>query len=725
MIKKETIKIGGMHCASCASNITKNLAKMEGVVDSKVNFATETAKVEFDGSKANLEEIKKTIVNTGYKIIEQEEQEKAKSEELKHEKRLKLKVIFSILLTLPIFLRMFWKWEIPGELWGVPFTDWAQHDLAFLVVFIFGWQFHANTFKQLFKKQLGMDALISMGTLAAYFYSLWSMFFGGHIYFESAATITTLILLGRFLETKTKSRASQAMRKLLELGVKKANVLVSEGKEIEKNIEDIRIGEIIVVRPGEKVPLDGEVLEGISYINESMLSGESMPVLKEKRSEVYGATINQDGILKIKVSAEAGDTMLSQIIKTVEEAQSSKPPMQRLADKIAGIFVPAVICIAVLTFAGWMIASGDVSKALINAVAVLIISCPCALGIATPIAVMVGASVGAQNGILIKNGDSFEKVKKIDTVIFDKTGTLTKGEPKVRRVIANKEESFSEDKIIKIGASVAKGSRHPLSQAVVLYAEEEKIDLTEISGFKEIPGKGVSGKCTTHKTDLFLGNKKLLKENNFDISWPERITKEHREAGGTLLFVAHGDKVIGAILATDEIKESSADTIKELNKMGMETIILSGDNKPNAEATAGSLGVKKVLAEVLPAEKQFEVKNLQKDGRKVIFVGDGINDAPSLVQADLGIAIGSGADIAKESGDIILTQSDPYKVVRAINLSAKTFKIIKQNLFWAFFYNVLAIPLAVAGLVNPMVGAMAMGLSDVFVISNSLRIYRK
>jgi P-type Cu+ transporter len=721
---KEKIKIEGMHCASCSSIINKNVRKEVGVIEANVNFATSMAVIDFDESRTNLHNIKKIIKDSGYTVVEKSTDDLARKKAKNGEKFLKIKVIISALLTLPVFLRMFWMWEIPGSVLGVSFTDWAQHDIAFVVVFIFGWQFHTNFLKGLRKKQLGMDALISIGTLSAYFYSLWAMFNGGHIYYESAATITTLILLGRFLELKTKNRASQAMRKLMELGVKKANVLKND-KEEKVDIDDVMIDDIVVVRPGEKIPLDGVVIDGSSYVNEAMLSGESLPVIKEVGNNVFGATINKDGIIKIKITKKSGETMLDSIIETVESAQNAKPPMQRLADKIASIFVPVVIVIALLTFTGWFIATGDFSVALINAVAVLIISCPCALGIATPIAVMVGGSVGASNGILIKNGEIFEKAKNIDYVLFDKTGTLTMGEPEVNEVVLNTSADSSEEKLLKLASSVAKNSNHPLSESVVSHAVSKNIKSCIIDNFKEVSGRGICAFDKDDNKEILLGNLRHMSENNLDVSWAKKMIESKKVTGGTLLFVAYDKEIIGTIIVSDKIRETSKKTIEELKRINIESIMISGDNENNTRIIAQSLGIEKYYADVLPREKQLKVKELQDKGAKVVFVGDGINDAPSLAQADLGIAVASGTDIAKESGGIILTQNNPYKVVEAIKLSRLTFKIIKQNLFWAFFYNILAIPLAVAGIVNPMFGAVAMGFSDVFVIGNSLRIYKK
>ncbi len=723
-MKKETIKISGMHCASCSTNIKLALEKYDKIKKAEVNFATKKASVEFNENEISLEEIKKIIQSTGFQIEEKRDEVKNKKAAEKAARTQRLKVIAAILMTIPIFLRMFWKWEVPGELWGVSITNWIQHDLAFLVVFITGWQFHSSAFEQIKRLQTNMDTLISLGTLSAYFYSLWAMFYGGHIYFESAAAITSLILLGKYLELKSTNKASRAMEKLMELGVKKANIILPNGKEKEKEIDEIKIGEIFIVRPGEKIPLDAVVIEGESAINESMLTGESLPVSKSINSKIFGATLNINGVIQARVTKTQNETMLAQIIRTVEEAQSFKAPIQKLADKISSIFVPTVVTISILTFIGWYIKTNDFSVSLINAVAVLIISCPCALGIATPIAIMIGTGVGAQNGILIKNGESFEKAKNIDTVIFDKTGTLTKGEPKVQDIVVNPKFNFKSNQIIKIAHSLSLNSKHPISKAITNYGEKIKAIKIGINNFEEVIGKGITGKCAQHNVDLLLGNITLLEKFKIDTKWAKEIISKE-ETGGTIVFLVHTGNTIGYLKITDEIKETAEEAIEKLKLLKLPVIMMSGDNEVTTKNTALKIGIEKYIAEVLPQDKQKEVKKLQENNKRTVFVGDGINDAPSLVQSNLGIAFGSGSDIAKESGDIIIIKDNPLKVVEAIKLSRKTFNIIKQNLFWAFFYNVLAIPLAMMGLVNPMIGAIAMSFSDITIIGNSLRIYKK
>ncbi|MEE8131662.1 MAG: copper-translocating P-type ATPase [Candidatus Paceibacterota bacterium] len=620
--------------------------------------------------------------------------------------------LYSAILTVPLLVGMVYEIE-----------PWIFAVLSFVVVFVFGWRFHKMTWMLLKKFQANMDTLISMGTLSAYIYSMYAMYNSKPVYFETAAIIITLILLGKYFEAKSTGRASEAMKKLLELGTKKA-LLITNNQEKEVDVNEIKINDILLVKPGEKIPLDGEVIEGYSNVDESMLTGESLPVEKKINSKVFGATINQDGVLKIKVLQIGEATALAQIIKTVQGAQMSKAPIQKLADKISGIFVPIVILIAVITFIIWLLIAKDVSIALISAVAVLIIACPCALGLATPTAIMVGTGKGSKNGILIKNGESFEKAKNITTVVFDKTGTLTKGKPIVQKIIPNPEYNFGQEKVLEIASSLAQNSEHPLSRAISQSYEVQLRKIRKIENFREIEGKGLSARISPENTDILLGNKKLLADNNLNLNWIEKILTDESLGVGTWLFVAQEKNVIGAILIADELRNESKKVVEKIRKMGLKTIIITGDNKKTADFIAKELGVEKILAEVLPSEKSAAIKKLQNKGEKVVFVGDGINDAPSLVQADLGIAVGSATDIAKESGDIILIQNNLEKVVEAIKLSKKTFNIIKQNLFWAFFYNAAAIPLAAIGLLNPVIAAAAMSFSSVSVVLNSLRIGR-
>ncbi|MFA6973316.1 MAG: heavy metal translocating P-type ATPase [Parcubacteria group bacterium] len=738
--KKLVLKVTGMTCASCALNNEKALTKTKGILNANVNFASKKALVEYDDSLLSEDQVKKVIRDNGYDI--EEENMKHEAHNMKHMQsgehdhgnediRKNWQDFFwSAILTAPLLLEMVYKLRIGREIAGIDLMMYVHVVLATIVVFYFGWRFHKMAWKQARHLKANMDTLVSMGTLVAYFYSLWlvveKLLFNieKEGYFEAAAIIITLILLGKYFEAKSTGQAGEAMRKLMELSAKKARLLIN-GEEREIDIAEIKIGDIILVKPSEKIPLDGEVTEGESNVDESMLTGESMPVEKKSGAQVFGATINQDGVLKIKVTQVGEGTVLAQIIKTVEEAQGSKAPIQKLADKISGIFVPIIILTAIATFGGWFFFTQNFALALINAVAVLVIACPCALGLATPTAIMVGTGKGAKNGILFKNGESFERAKDLTMVIFDKTGTLTKGTPQVHKIVANPEFAFEEDKILKIAASVAKNSEHPLSKAVEKYAAGKNITLADFTDVKEIRGKGVMAVCATHQVQVTLGNKKMLAESSADTTWADTILEDSSLGVGTRLFVTHDKKVVGALIVADEARTESRVVIENLQKMNLKVAMISGDNKTTAEAMAKELGIEKVLAEVLPAEKSAEIQKLQAQGEKVVFVGDGINDAPSLVQADLGIAMGSATDIAKEAGQIILMQNNLEKVVEAIKLSKVTFRTIKQNLFWAFIYNIIAIPLAISGVLSPAIAAAAMSFSSVSVVTNSLRIYRR
>jgi len=736
-----------MSCASCAVNNEKALLKTKGIINANVNFATKNAYVEYDTDILNEDKVRRIIIENGYQVETRsmEHGTHNKKTQIKHGEKIHIEeahkhgnesmdktwraFLWSAVLSLPLLLEMFVKIRTKIFYLNIDLVMWAHLILAAIIVFYFGWRFHKMALMQAKKFRSNMDTLVSLGTATAFFYSLWAIFNNQKGYFETAALIIALILLGKYFEAKSTGQAGEAMRKLMELGVKKARRVVN-GAEEETDIENVKIGDILLIKPSEKVPLDGEVIEGGSSIDESMLTGESLPIEKEKGDKVFGGTINQDGVLKIKVTQTGEGTVLAQIIRIVEEAQGSKAPIQKLADKISSIFVPAVIVLAFIAFISWYFTTQNFSIALINAIAVLIIACPCALGLATPTAIMAGTGRGAKSGILFKTGDSFERAKNITMVVFDKTGTLTIGKPQVKKIIpfasaASGQESYKEDKILKIAASLARYSEHPLSKAVIEYASSKNISLAEFKNIKETRGKGISGVCAEHNVPILLGNKKLMQGNNLDISSTDEILSSGELQAGTPLFVAHGQEIIGAIIIADEIRNEAPQMIKELKQLKLKTAMITGDHQATAQAVAGELEINEILAEVLPDEKTSEIKKLQNKGERVVFVGDGINDAPSLVQADLGIAMGSATDIAREAGQIILTQNNLEKVIEAIKLSKLTFKTIKQNLFWAFFYNIIAIPLAMAGLLNPIIAAGAMAFSSVSVVLNSLRIYKK
>lgn len=712
------LKIQGMHCASCALNIEKTIKKNSGVKNASVNYANNQARVEFDPAKVSQNEIEELVSQAGdYRVISPEDDDA----DLVLTKKAYHRFLWSLILTLPFFITMFYMPSFEVSLWGISLENWIMHDLAFVVVFIIGWQFHKGMLLQLRQFKANMDTLISIGTLAAYFYSLYAMFAGRHVYFETAAAIITLILLGKYLEEKSKGRASMAIKQLLSLGAKQATVLEG-GREIKKDIKDIKIDDVVLVKPGEKIPLDGEVIEGETAIDESMLTGESIPMDKKIGDKVYGATINGQGLIRVKINKVGKDTVLSQIIKLVEDAQGSKAPIQKLADKISGIFVPIAILISILTFVVWyFLADVGLEASLINAVAVIVIACPCALGLATPTAIMVGSGKGAANGILIKDSQSLEIAHKIDAVVFDKTGTLTEGRPKVIDIYVD-EKKISDKEIMTLACSLEAGSEHSLALAFADYAQKNNIKLKSIAGVEAIKGKGLKGMVDNQK--IYLGNGTLLKNLKIDIDYMyKEAFDKYASEGKTPIYFVNNFQVLGVIAVADIIRETSKAAIAKLQKT-TEVYMLTGDHKLTAQAIAKQLGIKNVVAEVLPDQKVKEIKKLKGQGKIVAFVGDGINDAPALTLADLGMAIGSGTDIAMESGNIVLMKNDPMAVVSAIKLSKKTFTTIKQNLFFAFIYNVIAIPLAALGLLSPMIAAAAMSLSSVSVVTNSLRIKR-
>ncbi|MDO9231173.1 MAG: heavy metal translocating P-type ATPase [bacterium] len=721
MNKKIILKISGMTCTSCALSNEKELLKTKGVISASVNFASKNAQVEYDPEIINESQVKKVIRDNGYNIKEHDRH----NHEMENITKDWNSFIWSAFLSAPLILEMFYKFRLDRNIFNIDLVMWAHLLLATIVVFVFGWRFHRTMMLKLRKFEANMDTLVSIGTLVAYFYSLWAFFAGQEGYLESAVAIITLILLGKYLENLSMGRAGEAMKKLMEFGLKQARVIDAKNKEEMIEIDSVKIGDILLVKPSEKIPLDGEIISGVSSVDESMLTGESLPVEKKIGEKVYGATINQDGVMRIKVTQIGEGTVLAQIIKTVEEAQMSKTPIQKLADRISSYFVPAIILLSLATFFGWYLFSGNISLSIINAVAVLVIACPCALGLATPTAIMVGTGRGAKKGILFKNGESFERAKKISTVVFDKTGTLTEGKSEIKEIIVNPDDNFTSDRVLKIAASLSINSEHPISSAINSYVKEKNITLAQLEEIKEEKGKGLSAICQEHKTSLLLGNKKLLEDYGVDLTWVENILNGENQTDGSYLFVAHGGKVIGAIVVADKARAEAKKVIEKIKKMKIAVAMITGDSKKTAEIIGKELGIEKIIAEVLPDEKSKEIKKLQEEGEVVIFVGDGINDAPSLVQADLGIAMGSGTDIAKEAGQIILLENNLEKVVEAIDISKITFRTIKQNLFWAFGYNIVAIPLAAFGFLSPAIATGAMSLSSVSVVLNSLRIYRK
>ncbi len=733
------LPIKGMQCASCVQKIERALLQTKGVTKAAVNLATERAKVEYLPTEANLENMKCAIESTGYEVLElsflEEGLDPEKAIREKEYKKLKTRFAIGLGLGFIVFLgssRHWFPW-IP-EIFGNFYVLWA---LATPVQFWIGRQFYIGAWGAFKHRSADMNTLIAVGTSAAYLYSVTATLFpsffeaGGmkaHVYFDTSALIIVLILLGRLLEARAKGQTSDAIKKLMGLQPKTARV-IRDGKEIDIPVEEVITGDMVLVRPGEKIPVDGIVAEGKSAVDESMITGESIPVKKGPGNEVIGATINKTGSFKFQATKVGKDTALAQIIKLVRDAQGSKAPIQRLADVISGYFVPIVISIAIATFVIWFSfgPAPALTFALLNFVAVMIIACPCALGLATPTAVMVGTGKGAENGILIKGGESLETAHKLDTIVFDKTGTLTKGEPEVTDIINMND--FSEEEILKYAASAEKASEHPLGEAIIKKAEERTIKLQDPKDFDAIEGHGIQ--AIVDGRELLLGNLKLMQDRQIDVTELEPRAEGLASEGKTPIYVSLMGKAAGLIGVADTLKENSVQAVQKLRNLGIEVLMLTGDNRKTAEAIARRAGIDNVLSEVLPEDKVHEIKKLQSGGRRVAMVGDGINDAPALAQADVGIAIGSGTDVAMEASDITLIKGDLGAVVSAIELSKKTIRIIKQNLFWAFFYNTAGIPIA-AGvlypffgiLLNPIFASMAMAFSSVSVVSNSLRLRR-
>ncbi|MGB4647692.1 MAG: heavy metal translocating P-type ATPase [Acetivibrionales bacterium] len=724
-ISSAVLKVSGMSCAACAARVEKQLGSLEGVHSAAVNLASERASVEYDSEKIKTSDLIKAVEAIGYKAERAEELsvDREKEQREKEIRRLRLELVISAILTAPLLFSML----LMITNIDIPFfhNEYFQLIVATPVQFIIGFRFYKNAYRALRSGSANMDVLIAMGTTAAYFYSIYNAFFAPHegmmkeLYFESSAVIITLILFGKYLEAVAKGRTSEAIKKLMGLQAKTARV-IRDGREEDIPIEEVVPGDVIVVRPGEKIPVDGRILEGDSAVDESMLTGESLPVEKTAGDHVVGATINRFGTFRLEATRVGKDTVLSQIIKMVEDAQGSKAPIQKIADRVSGVFVPVVLAIALVTLLAWYLIAGDLTGGIVSAVSVLVIACPCALGLATPTAIMAGTGKGAENGILIKGGEHLEMTYRLNAVVLDKTGTITKGQPEVTDVIPL--GSMDRGELLRMAAAAEKNSEHPLGEAIYEQGKKESGTVPEAEQFAAIPGKGV--RAVVEGRQIYIGTRKLMQEAGIDTGSAENVIAGLEDDGKTAMLMAADSRLEAVIAVADTLKESSKEAIDELKKMGIEVYMITGDNKRTASAIAKQAGITNVLAEVLPEDKAEEVGKLKKQGMKVAMAGDGINDAPALVAADIGIAMGTGTDVAIEAADITLLRGDLMLIPAAIRLSKMTMRKIKQNLFWAFIYNIIGIPVAAFGLLNPMIAGGAMAFSSVSVVTNSLRLRR-
>ncbi|MCA1065092.1 heavy metal translocating P-type ATPase [Rossellomorea sp. AcN35-11] len=740
-MERKTFSVTGMTCASCVQSVEKATRKLDGVKESSVNMATEKMVIEYDPAVVSVADIQHAVSDAGYEAHEDIEEEDSRDEDRdkkeQHIKRMWKRFWVSAVFTVPLLLVSM------GHMFGMPLpraidpmmnaSGFALFQLVLTIpVMYMGKPFFTVGFKTLAKRHPNMDSLVALGTSAAFFYSLFATIFimagnesyAQDLYYESAAVILTLITLGKYFEALSKGKTSEAIKKLMGLAPKTATV-VRDGKEVEISVESVEPGDIIIVKPGEKMPVDGIVLEGKTSVDEAMLTGESIPVEKTPGSTVIGASINQNGTIRYEATKVGKDTALSQIIKLVEEAQGSKAPIAKMADIISGYFVPIVIVLSILSGLAWYMAGESGLFAFTIAISILVIACPCALGLATPTAIMVGTGKGAENGVLIKSGGALETTHKVETVVFDKTGTITEGKPRVTDIVTV--EEVSEEELLTVAASAEKGSEHPLGEAIVREADERGLPLRKTDFFNAVTGHGIE--VTIEGEDILLGNRRHMDDNDVELGEWTEISDRLAAEGKTPMYIAVEEEIKGIIAVADTVKETSFKAIEKLHRMGIEVAMITGDNKRTAEAIAKQVGIDRVLSEVLPEDKANEVKKLQEEGRKVAMVGDGINDAPALAQADIGIAIGSGTDVAMESADIVLMRSDLMDVPTAVELSKATIRNIKQNLFWAFAYNILGIPIAMGilylfggPLLNPMIAGAAMSFSSVSVLLNALRL---
>lgn len=744
LLKEVSLPIQGMHCAACAKAIERTVSKLNGINTVTVNFASEKAYIKYNPVSVKLSEIKQAIAKAGYTALDAEsysiDQDKIDKE--KNIRNLWIKFIISAIFAAPLLYlsmgSMIWwlKWPIPYWLKPMqyPFL-YALVEIGLVIpILIVGRRFYTVGFKAILRRSPNMDSLIAMGTSAAVIYSLYSTYriyisdfkFVNSLYFESAGVIITLILLGKSLEAVSKGRTSEAIKKLMGLTPKTA-IVIRDGAEVEIPIDEVEVGDLITVKPGQKIPVDGEVIEGLTSVDESMLTGESIPVGKKPGDKVYGASLNKNGFITFKATKVGSDTVLANIIRLVEQAQGSKAPIAKMADIVSGYFVPAVFGIAILASLAWLISGQSISFTLTIFISVLVIACPCALGLATPTAIMVGTGRGAEFGVLFKGGEALETAHKIQTIVFDKTGTITEGCPEVTDIITV--GRYEKNELLQLAASAEKASEHPLGEAIIRSADKTGLELLKPASFLAYPGYGIEADINGNK--VLLGNEKFLSEKQIDLISLYNESDQLASEGKTPMYIAIDNHLQGIIAVADIIKENSAVAIQKLHEMGIEVAMITGDNSKTAQAIARQVNIKRVLADVLPQDKANEVKKLQAEGKKVAMVGDGINDAPALAQADIGIAIGSGTDVAIESADIVLMRSNLMDVLTAIQLSKRTIRNIKQNLFWAFGYNVAGIPMASGlmyafggSLVSPIFSAAAMSLSSVSVLTNALRLKR-
>jgi len=721
--QKSEFDVQGMTCAACSSRIEKVLNKQTGVKQASVNLATESAIVEYNPNTLEIPDIIGRIKKLGYDANEKSDSgDAAEDQKEKEIKDMKFKLVLSVILSLPLLVTML-DHLLGVSLPAIFMNPWFQMALATPIQFYVGWQFYTGAYRSLRSGGANMDVLVALGTSAAYFYSLYEAFltignpgYMPHLYFETSAIIITLILFGKYLEVNAKSRTKTAISKLLNLQAKQARV-IRDGAEQMVPIEKVQTGDHLVIKPGEKIPVDGIVVKGNTSVDESMITGESIPIEKNESAEVIGSTMNKNGTVEIEATKVGKDTALASIIKVVEDAQGSKAPIQRLADVISGYFVPIVVVIAILTFTIWitLVSPGNFEPALVAAIAVLVIACPCALGLATPTSIMVGTGKGAETGILFKGGEHLEQTHKLNAIIFDKTGTITKGKPEVT-------DFTGDNETLQLLASAEKGSEHPLAEAIVAYATEKDMEMLVTDDFKAIPGHGI--KADISGKEILVGTRKLMRDNNIDISKAEKEMTEYELNGKTAMLIALDGNHSGIVAVADTVKETAKQAIKQLKEQNLEVIMLTGDNERTAKAIAKQVGIDEIIAEVLPEEKADNVKEIQLQGKKVAMVGDGINDAPALATADIGIAIGTGTEVAIEAADLTILGGNLLLIPRAIKLSHATIKNIRQNLFWAFAYNSAGIPIAAVGLLAPWVAGAAMAFSSVSVVTNSLRLKR-